>query len=138
METTKGGAKGPRQIFGYHMIMDCYGCDHAAVDSLDVCYKYLDELTRIMKVHQQSPPFVVYTDPVRWPDKAGVSGWVPIVESGVSIHTLTPTDFISVDVYSCLKYDVDQVREFTKRIFRPREIEEKHFLRGEKYVHPPA
>ena len=128
--------KGPKKIFGYHMIMDCYGCDRKAVDSVEVCYHYLDKITEVMKVHKQSPPFVVYTDPVKYPDKAGISGWVPVVESGVSIHTLTVTNFISIDVYSCKKYSIEKVREFTRSIFKPQEIEEKHFLRGEKYVHP--
>lgn len=128
--------KEPRKIFGYHMIMDCYGCNRKAIDSVEVCYNYLDKITEIMKVHKQSPPFVVYTDPIKYPDKAGISGWIPIVESGISIHTLTPTSFISIDIYSCKKYSVDKVREFTKEIFQPKEIEEKHFLRGEKYIHP--
>ena len=128
--------KGPKKIFGYHMIMDCYGCDPKTIDSIEVCYNYLDEITEIMKVHKQSPPFVVYTDPIKYPDKAGISGWIPIVESGVSIHTLTPTDFVSIDVYSCKKYNIDDIRNFTKKTFKPKEIEEKFFLRGEKYIHP--
>ena len=136
MEMRKNKIKGPRKIFGYHMIMDCYECDRNALDSVEVCYKYLDKITEVMKVHQQSPPFVVYTDPVKYPDKAGISGWIPIVESGVSIHTLTPAAFASIDVYSCKKYNVEKVREFTRNIFKPAEIEEKHFLRGEKYIHP--
>lgn len=136
MDHAETNPKGPRKIFGYHMIMDCYGCDIKAIDSMEVCYNYLNRMTEIMKVHKQSEPFVVYTDSVKYPDKAGVSGWVPIVESGVSIHTLTPTGFISIDVYSCKKYSVDKVREFTQKVFKPMEIEEKHFLRGEKYIHP--
>ena len=119
------------------MIMDCYGCDKKTIDSIGVCYNYLDKMTGIMKVHKQSPPFVVYTDLIKYPDKAGISGWVPIVESGISIHTITPTGFVSVDIYSCKKYDIKKVRNFTRKIFKPKEIEEKHFLRGEKYIHPP-
>lgn len=132
---SKGRIKGSRRIFGYHMTMDCYGCDRKAIDSMEVCYNYLDRMTEIMKVHKQSPPFVVYTDPIKYPEKAGISGWVPIVESGISIHTLTPTGFISIDVYSCKKYNVEKVRDFTKKMFKPKEIEEQHFLRGEKYIH---
>jgi S-adenosylmethionine decarboxylase len=128
--------KSSRKIFGYHMIMDCYGCNRKAIDSIKICYDYLDKMTGIMKVHKQSPPFVVYTDSVKYPDKAGISGWIPIVESGVSIHTLTPTGFVSIDIYSCKKYDVKKVRDFTRKTFQPKEIEEKHFLRGEKYIHP--
>ena len=104
---------------------------------MEICYKYLDDMTTLLKVHKQSQPFVVYTDPIKYPDKAGISGWVPLVESGISIHTLTPTDFVSIDVYSCKKYSVEAVRDFTKSVFKPQEIEEKYFLRGEKYVHPP-
>lgn len=116
--------------------MDCYGCDHKAVDSMEVCYKYLDDMTALLKMHKQTQPFVVYTDPVKYPDKAGISGWVPVVESGISIHTLTPTDFVSIDVYSCKKYSTEKVKAFTSSVFKPLEIEEKFFLRGEKYTHP--
>ncbi len=125
-----------QNVFGYHLVLDCYGCNKKAIDSLEVCYFYLDKMTEIMKVHKQSQPFVVYTDAKKYPDKAGVSGWVPIVESGISIHTLTPTRFISIDVYSCKKYSIKKVKEFTSKVFSPKEIEEKYFLRGEKYVHP--
>ncbi len=126
----------PRKIFGYHMILDLYDCDVKAIDSMSVCYNYLNDLADLIKVHKQSAPMVVYTDPVKYPDKAGISGWLPIVESGFSIHTLTPSKFVSIDIYSCKKYNVDQVRAFTVKTFKPKEIEEKHFLRGEKFVHP--
>jgi len=126
----------PRKVFGYHMILDLYGCDPKALDSLEVCYNYLDGLVDLIKVHRQSPPVVVYTDPIKYPDKAGVSAWIPIVESGFSIHTLTPARFASIDIYSCKKYDPEKVKAYTTKIFKPKEIEEKHFLRGEKYVHP--
>jgi len=129
--------KVPKSVFGYHLVLDCYGCDHEAIGNIATCYKYLDWITTIMKVHKQSAPFVVSTDAIKYPDKAGISGWVPIVESGISIHTLTPTNFISIDVYSCKKYSLKKVREFTRQTFSPKEIEEKFFLRGEKYV-PPA
>lgn len=134
--TQKRKPKGPRTIFGYHLVMDCYGCDPHAVSSLDVCYKYLDDMTELLKMHKQTQPLVFQTDPVKYPDKAGISAWVPVVESGISIHTLTPTDFVSIDVYSCKKYSIEKVKEFTAKVFKPKEIEEKFFLRGEKYVHP--
>jgi S-adenosylmethionine/arginine decarboxylase-like enzyme len=136
MKRKKRKIRGPRKVFGYHLVLDCYDCSRKAVDSVEVCYRYLDKMTQIMRVHKQSPPFVVYTDSIKYPDKAGISGWVPIVESGISIHTLTPTDFVSVDIYSCKKYSVQKVKDFTRRVFKPKEIEEKFFLRGEKYVHP--
>jgi len=121
------------KAFGYHLTMDLYGCDPKKMSSLDVSYNYLNTLPDIMKVHRQSPPFVVVTDAKRFPDKAGISGWIPIVESGCSVHTLVPTRFITIDVYSCKKFDQKKIKEFTKKTFSPKKIEDKFFLRGENY-----
>lgn len=125
-----------RKIFGYHLALDIYDCDPKAVGSLEICYNYLDTLPGIMGTHKQSPPFIIYTDEKKYPDKAGLSGWVPIVESGVSIHTLTPTNFISIDVYSCKKFSIEKIKKITLDTFKPKKIEEKFFLRGEEYIHP--
>ena len=122
-----------RKNFGWLLALDLYDCDPKKLDSLDVCYNYLNTMPNIMKVHKQSTPFVVVTDGKKYPDKAGISGWVPIVESGVSIHTLTPTNFISIDVYSCKKFSNEKVIEFTKKTFKPKKIEKKFLLRGENY-----
>jgi S-adenosylmethionine decarboxylase len=125
-----------RKIFGYHLILDLYECDQKAVGSFEKCYYYLDTLPGIIGTHKQSLPFLVWTDDKKYPDKAGLSGWIPIVESGISIHTITPTRFISIDVYSCKKFDIKKVKRFTTKIFKPKKIEEKFFLRGEAYIHP--
>lgn len=126
----------PRKIFGYHLMLDLYECDHNAIISLEVCYNYLNDLADLIGVHKQSPPFVVYTDEKMFPDKAGISAWIPIVESAFSIHTLSKTDFVSIDIYSCKKFNRLQIKNFTIKIFKPKKIEEKFLIRGIKYIHP--
>ena len=54
-----------KSVFGYHLILDCYGCDAKALDSIEVCYKYLDGMVDLIGVHRQAPPLVVYTDPIK-------------------------------------------------------------------------
>lgn len=125
-----------KKIFGYHLILDLYNCDPKTVADLGLCYYYLDTLPGIMGTHKQSTPFIVVTDEKKYPDKAGLSGWIPIVESGVSIHTIVPTSFISIDVYSCKRFNQKEIKRFTEKIFKPKKIEEKFFLRGESYIHP--
>jgi len=117
-------------------MLDLYGCDPKIVRSLEKCYYYLDILPEIIGTHKQSPPFIIYTNEKKYPDKAGLSGWIPIVESGISIHTLTLTNFVSIDVYSCKKFDPRKIKQFTLKFFKPKKIEEKFFLRGEAYIHP--
>lgn len=122
-----------RKNFGWCLILDLYNCDPKTVRSSDICYNYLNTMPDIMGTHKQSSPFVVVTDGKRYPDKAGLSGWIPIVESGISIHTLTPTNFISIDIYSCKKFNNEKLIEFTKKTFKPKKIEKKFILRGESY-----
>lgn len=133
MDKQEKTLKGP---FGYHLILDLYECDPKTVGSLEICYKYLDEIPNVIGTNKQAPPYIIYTDEEKYPDKAGLSGWIPIVESGVSIHTLTITNFVSIDVYSCKKFDPQRIKAFTLKIFRPKKVEEKFFFRGEEYIPP--
>lgn len=124
--------KGKEEAFGYHLMLDCYQCDNSRLGSIDYCYQFLDELTQEIEMEKQALP-VVFRTPEKFEGKAGLSGWVPIVESGISIHTLTETNFVSIDVYSCKEFSNDTVVNFTKNFFEPREIEENFLKRGTKY-----
>ena len=121
-------------------MLDLYECDHAAVGSLEVCYSYLDSLSEILGTSKLAPPFIIYTDEKKYPDKAGLSGWIAFFNkktktfSGASIHTLTPTNFISIDIYAGdNSLNVRRVRNFTKQIFKPKKIEEHSLKRGRDY-----
>jgi len=126
--------------FGYHLMLDIYGCDEKNMTDFDVCYAFLNKLPEIIQTNKQSEPFLVKTDGVKFPDKAGFSGWVPLVESGISIHTLDPMRFISIDVYTCKKLTPEKIaaiKKYTDEIFHPTDWEEKFVLRGEKYELTP-
>jgi len=121
--------------FGYHLMLDVYNCEPNLIDDLDYCYDYLDQLTTEIGMDKQSPPFI-FRSPNTYPGKEGLSGWVPVIESGISIHTLTATKFISVDVYSCKKFNVDKIKAFTKRYFKIKnddDLETNYVFRGVKY-----
>jgi len=122
-----------RKVFGYHLIMDLYGCSDEKLDSIEEGYKYLDTVPRLIGTDRQGPPYVVRTDAIKYPDKAGISGWIPVVDSGISLHTVVPTKFVSIDVYTCKEFDPDKIKDFTIKFFNPQKIEEKFFFRGEEY-----
>jgi S-adenosylmethionine decarboxylase len=119
--------------FGFQLLLDLYRCKKGACDDLGLCYNFLEEIVRVLEVEPQSPPFIFRTDASRFPDKAGLSGWVPLVESGVQIHTLTPKDFISIDVYSCRQFDPEPVKAFVRSTFGPRRMDEQFLERGVDY-----
>jgi S-adenosylmethionine decarboxylase len=128
------------KFFGHYLMLDLYDCDPTTVGNLKKCYYYLDNLHKLLDINKLSQPFIIYTDEKKYPDKAGLSGWVPFFSpktktfSGASIHTLTPTNFISIDIYSCKNFNRDEIKKFTLDVFKPKKIEEKHLLRGENYL----
>ncbi len=119
--------------FGYLVTLDLYGCKEGACDDLNLCYNFLDELVDKLGMTKQSPPFIFKSDEHKYPDKAGLSGWVPLIESGIQIHTLTPKNFISVDVYSCKKFSTENIKDFAQNYFGCKEVEMNHIDRGIKY-----
>lgn len=121
------------KAFGYQLLLDLYDCKKGAADDLTLCYDFLVKVVRLLKMHPQSPPFLFRTDEERFPDKAGLSGWIPLVESGIQLHTLSKRNFISVDIYSCKRFEAGPVKAFVKRYFRPKRYEEQFLERGVTY-----
>ena len=122
--------------FGYQLLLDLYDCKAGASDDLTLCYEFLVAVVRRLKMEQQSPPFLFRSDGDKYPDKAGLSGWIPLIESGIQLHTLSPKNFISIDVYSCRQFEPDDVRPLVQEFFLPQRIDEQFLERGVDYYAP--
>ena len=120
-------------VFGYELLLDLYGCKPGVCDDLTLCYNFLDEIVGFLGMEKQAPPNIFRSDGLRFPDKAGLSGWVPLIESSIVIHTLTPKDFITVDIYCCRAFDRKKAEEFCRRFFSPKHVEAQFIERGSKY-----
>ena len=121
------------RVFGYELLLDCYNCKSGTSDDLEHCYSYLDKMVPFIGMHEQEPPSIFRTPRREFPDKAGRSGWVPLADSSIVIHTITKHNFVSIDVYSCKEFDPKKVVQFTKKYFAPKRIEKQFVLRGRHY-----
>jgi S-adenosylmethionine/arginine decarboxylase-like enzyme len=122
-----------QKAFGYELLLDLYDCKPGVCDDLPLCYKFLDTIVADLGMEKQSPPSIFFTDAKRFPDKAGLSGWVPLVESSVVIHTLSLKNFITIDVYCCRFFDELKALDSCKKYFSPGEIESQFLYRGINY-----
>ncbi len=127
----KSGSKDT--AFGFELLLDLYDCQPGACDDLNLCYQFLDEIVEYLGMEKQAPPNIFRTPDLRFPDKAGLSGWAPLVESSVVIHTLTPKNFISIDIYCCKEFDLTKAKDFCRRFFSPKRMDEQFILRGIDY-----
>lgn len=127
---TIGRAKPPP--FGYLLTLDCYFCRPVTLLNINAAYWLLVELSDCLGMTRKAPPFV-FASPPEFPDKAGLSGWVPLIESGISIHTLWFNRFASLDIYCCRQVNRDIAVAIVKDCYAPNEIEINHVERGKKY-----
>jgi len=119
--------------FGYELLLDLYGCKAGACGDLSLCYKFLDDIVAYLGMEKQAPPNIFFTDAARFPDKAGLSGWAPLVESSVVIHTLSVKNYISIDIYCCKVFDIDKAKAFSRGFFSPKRMDAQFILRGLDY-----
>ena len=121
------------KAFGYELLVDCYKCKAETCDDIALCYDFLDKLVEFIGMEKQGEPAIFRTDEQRFPGKDGLSGWVPLAESSIVIHTLSLNNYISLDVYSCKEFNTKKVIEFIKTWFSPEKIDSQFIKRGTKY-----
>jgi len=116
-----------KEPFGWHLSLDFYDCDKEIIKDINNCYHFLSSVPDIIKTDIQSPPFIVSKKNI------GFAGWIPVVESGISLYIDFSTSFVAIDIYTCKKLDYDSLRKFSAELFKPQYIKENRFLRGNEY-----
>jgi S-adenosylmethionine decarboxylase len=121
-------------MFGPHLMLDCYGCNENKLKDLKFVLKFLNDLPDLIGMHKIAEPFAIsYPGNPNSFDKGGISAFVIIAESHISIHTFPFQRYISVDIFSCKHFDVDKATEFIVKSFEAKKIEKKLFNRGSEF-----
>ena len=105
-----------------HVIIDGYGGDPEQLADENVVSAILDQYPTDMGMTKIAPPTVVRykgTNPEDW----GVSGYVMIAESHISMHTFPERRLIWADIFSCKDFDHAPIVEDLKQRFRFREMQ---------------
>jgi S-adenosylmethionine decarboxylase len=123
--------------FGYSYLLDMFGTRDGVADDLDLTYRFLESLVDRIGMTPMGQPVVIH-GPRRngvelFPEKAGVSGWQPLIESGIQIHSIEPTHFITLDLYSCNCFDKSIVKSFAYETFGFTRSQEHWIERGSDY-----
>ncbi len=123
--------------FGYSCLVDAYRCLPGSCDDLELHYRFLEELVDDLGMTKMTTPFVVHGPRDKgvelFPEKAGVSGWIGLIESGIQIHSLEPKRFMTLDVYSCKYFDMGTVGDKVRAFFKPEKVDVIFHPRGVNY-----
>jgi S-adenosylmethionine decarboxylase len=105
-----------------HVIVDGYGGDPDQLADENAVRVILDQVPEMMGMTKITQPMVLrYTGSK--PEDWGVSGYVMIAESHISMHTFPERRLVWADVFSCKDFDPEPVLQELKRRFSLRTME---------------
>jgi S-adenosylmethionine decarboxylase len=119
-----------------HLVIDGYvGEATAHLEDPEVVLRFLDRFPDDIGVTKIVPPTVVtYRGPT--PEDWGVSGFVIIAESHISVHTFPARRFINVDIFSCKEFEPGQALQRVQDTFGLLEVNTWTLERGLEHYSP--
>ncbi len=132
---------------GLHLTLDGYGCNQEQLANLDTIYEFLEHCPDRIRMTKIIDPRV-FRYHAKAPEDWGVTGFVLIAESHISIHTFPERGYLSLDIFSIKGFDYQAAVDYVTEIFGitrhelnlldrglelPKEIRAmEHFLREER------
>ncbi len=121
-------------MFGPHLTLDLYGCSKEKLLDAEFVCRILDELTDLIGMTKISQPLITeYPGKPNSFDKGGVSAFVLIAESHITIHTFGEQRFASVDIFSCKDFDVKKAENYLIEKFGAKKAEKNFIMRGREF-----
>ena len=115
-----------------HLIIEGRDGDARKLQDLALVYDLLDHFPDEIGMTKITPPIVrryIGTKPEDW----GISGFVMIAESHISVHTFPDKGEVSIDVFSCKEFDGERARDLLREAFALGEVECVVLRRGLEY-----
>jgi S-adenosylmethionine decarboxylase len=118
--------KGPT-AYGLHLMLDGYDGDPQKLADVNLLYQTLNDLPAKIDMNKVGFPHIIqFTKP----PIAGISGFVFIVESHISVHTYASQRFLSMDLYSCKVFDPRKVIRLIRDVYSLKRMETQLVKRG--------
>jgi S-adenosylmethionine decarboxylase len=105
-----------------HVMIDLYGCNSALLANEALLRRVLDEYPDRIGMEKVSPAFLrdIKTSS---PLDDGMSGFVIIATSHVSLHAWPCYGMVNIDVFSCEEFSPEEVVRFAVEMFQARDVE---------------
>jgi len=104
------------------------------LESEDLIYDLLDHYPSQIGMTKVAPPQVFKYMGSKSEDW-GISGFVLIAESHISIHTFPERYYVNIDIFSCKDFDSEQATRELKDRFEFAELQTHLLNRGLEYSH---
>lgn len=123
--------------FGPHLMLDMHKCDRKRLVNLDEMYNLLRDLPgKVGMTRITNPKVMKYQD--KWSETEGITGFVILAESHISLHTFPDDDFVFVDIFSCRNFDYEATKNYLIKFFGSKSPKTHLVKRGDEFNKRPA
>jgi S-adenosylmethionine decarboxylase len=116
--------------YGLLLTLDGFGSTAVRCSDSKLLLSVLWELPSKIGMRFLSKPYVVR---VNEKGIRGLSGFIFIMESHISIHTYEEKGFITADIYSCKDFDPNKAANFLIKKYGLKSTETNLVIRGRKF-----
>lgn len=123
-------------MFGPHLTLDLYGCNEKRLSSSEAITKLLSALPGLLSMRKFSDPkvFHIPSQSDTSFDRGGVTGFVILIESHMTVHTFPADGFVSFDIFSCKSFNKNYAVKLLKKWFGAERVETNFMRRGKRFV----
>ncbi|TMC18503.1 MAG: S-adenosylmethionine decarboxylase proenzyme [Chloroflexi bacterium] len=118
-----------------HLMLELYNCDRELLSNEPLIYRALDEFPGRVQMEKVSPVHL-YNIETSNPLDAGLSGFVVIAQSHISLHAWPEYGEVDIDICSCKEFSQEDAIAFAKEIFQSDDVESHFVIRATRSLRP--
>ena len=117
-----------KKTYGYELVLDLRGCDTKIIGSKKKLQEYVDKLCKLIKMKKYGKALIPYFG-TNAEHTAGYSLVQLIETSSITGHFSDNWGTAYINIFSCVKYDRKKAKEFTKKFFKAKSLENRYLVR---------
>ncbi len=118
-----------------HLMLELYGCSREVLTNESLLRRVLDEYPGRVDMEKASPVHL-YDIETSNPLDAGMSGFVVIAQSHISMHAWPEYGEVDIDICSCKDFSQEDAIAFAKEMFQTDDVEAHFVVRATRSLRP--
>jgi S-adenosylmethionine decarboxylase len=118
-----------------HLMLELYGCNREVLTNESLLRRVLDEYPGRVDMEKVSPVHL-YDIETSNPLDAGMSGFVVIAQSHISMHAWPEYGEVDIDICSCKEFSQEDAIAFAKEMFQTEDVEAHFVVRATRSLRP--
>src|SRR5438445_3741778 len=118
-----------------HLMLELYGCNRQLLENESLLRRVLDEYPTRVDMEKVSPVHL-YDIETSNPLDAGMSGFVVIAQSHISMHAWPEYGEVDIDICSCKDFSQEDAIAFAKEMFQTTDVEAHYVVRATRSLRP--